>query len=179
MASGSRAAAAREAEPPSRAPGRSPGTGRARLPRFGPRLQENGDLGALWLPGEAMARCDGTRVTRGAGLFWGMRYLDFDRRHHPTKPLPRGPCRVRTRTPRTCPFFAGRPAPSFPKVTSRLFREEVVGTKSILCAKATEGWKERSGQGVAASALPWPEVDVGFAFITSSSVFPKSWFFPG
>lgn len=131
MASGSRAAAAREAEPPSRTPGRSPGTGRARLPRFGPHLQEKGNLGALWLPGEAMARCDGTRVTHGAGLFWGMRYLGFDRRQHPTKPLPRGPCRVADQGPLHLSILrwpAGR-RPHSPKLEADCFGRRLLGPK--------------------------------------------------
>lgn len=51
--------------------------------------------------------------------------------------------------------------------------------KYSLCNSiAAESWRERSGQGVVGSALRWPQVFVGFAFTSPSSVFLKRVGFP-
>lgn len=105
---------------------RSPATGRAGLPRAGPHLQESGNPGVWGLPGEAVARGDGTRVTHGAGLFRGKRCLDFDPRQLPPSPCPAGLAPLQTRAPRTCPFSAGR-RPCSPKLQADCFRRRLLG----------------------------------------------------
>lgn len=127
----SRGRGARGRALPTATQARSPGTARARLPRAGPPLQESGNPGARWLSGEAVSRGDGTRATRGAGLFRAMRCLDFDRRQFLPSLCPAAPVRLRTRAPRTCRFFAGRRLHS-PKLQTDCFRRRSLGRKACI-----------------------------------------------
>lgn len=71
------------------------------------------------------------------------------------------------------------PAPCFPQSYKQLLScRGCWDLKYSLCSGSRE-LGETSGQGVVVSALRWPQVFAGFAFTSSSSVFPKRVGFPG